>query len=337
MDSPEPWGGPTCAPCSYVRSWWLALGPIVCLACGSAAAPDGADDLDEGAIKLGDDEVAVAGTVPLLEVSALGLRDGKLLSIGDRDFRIALDGRIGRDEVEVAASSVRDVSALFPANPRGSQWEGIAADGAGNVFVLEENPGRIFVLDRDARRLLHTITLEVPESSEEWTVAWRDSANSRAEGFVLLKNGHVLIAKEKDPRRIVEFGPKGERASGFRKGGEITTQTFPFSGRESTLVALKAWKIEGKADDFGDISELAVGPDGLYVLSDESRAIAKIPALDVRSDEAVADEKWKLPFKSSDEDKKTEGLVILPGGSNRVALVALDGPKKDNVYRVKLD
>lgn len=319
---------------------------FACLACGGAdGSVDEEGDDALGELKVDKDQVKVAGTVPLLEVSALGLRDGKLLAIGDREFKIVTGGAIDRSgKIEVSKDAVtRDLSvkkggepALFPPNVRGAQWEGIAADGTGRLFVLEENPGRIFVLDKDASKLIHTITLSVPESGDEWTAAWNDSANSRGEGFVLLKNGHVLVAKEKDPKRIVEFGPKDDKPAGFKPGAQVTKETFKVSGEASNMVPLAAWKLKGEADKFGDISELAVGPDGLYVLSDESRAIARIASLDPKKDEAEANQRWKLPFDTSDEDKKTEGLVILPGSGDRTALVALDGPNKDNVYVVTL-
>ncbi|MBK6694083.1 MAG: hypothetical protein IPG50_18035 [Myxococcales bacterium] len=316
-----------------MRPLFLTLGfAVACGAPGATEAEEPGSDLGEVRVK--QQEVSGAGTPPLLEVSALGLRDGKLLSLGDRDFKIAVDGSLDGRKVSFADDQLRDLTGAFPANPRGAQWEGITSDGSGRLFLLEENPGRIFVLDREGRELVHTVTLRVPVTNEEWTAAWNDSANSRGEGLVLLKNGHVLVAKEKDPKRIVEFGPEGERASGYRPGSEAANARFPTEGRASTMVPLMAWRLKGDADNFADISELAVGPGGLYVLSDESRAIARLPLLDKDDDAAEADEKWKLPFNGDDE--KTEGLVILPG-EKRVALVALDGPKKDNLMRVPLD
>ena len=39
--------------------------------------------------------------------------------------------------------------------------------------------------------------------------------------MVLLKNGHILVLKEKSPRALIEFGRVGERAAGYALGGAV--------------------------------------------------------------------------------------------------------------------
>ena len=104
-----------------------------------------------------------------------------------------------------------------------SQFEGVAADGAGRVFILEESPGHVYVFDAALTKVEARITLRVrPDDPAFATLAeaWAAHPNSRGEGIVLLDRGHLLILKEKDPRRLIEFGPDGDQPVGRLQAGD---------------------------------------------------------------------------------------------------------------------
>ena len=95
-----------------------------------------------------------------------------------------------------------------------------------------------------------------------------------------MQNGHLLIAKEKDPAAFIEFGPEGDEPSGFGpdsalKGGAALADR---GRRPDVFVPLAVWnpsvKLQATCEDFSD---LEVGPDRrLYLLSDKSQSIARV-------------------------------------------------------------
>lgn len=288
--------------------------PIALLAmaaCSQAADATGpALGVDQGEVKQGKELlVEQRARVDLAELSGLALRDRggalEVLAVGDADAKLAL---ARTDDLSFV---VKDAPA------RGqSQWEAVAVDGTGRVFALRENPGSILVFDARLAELEAEISLHVSGGR------WADE-NSRGEGLVLLKNGHVLVLKEKDPLAIVEFGLEEDAAGGYRPGSAVAmgdAYPLPRHGRRR-FVALKEWEIGKSSSDLArDGSELAVGPDGrLYLLSDQSRTLSLLEA-DLRPDEDrfKFDVTWRLP-KGLD---KPEGLAILPDGR---PVVAVDG------------
>ncbi len=187
-------------------------------------------------------------------------------------------------------------------------------DGLGRVFVLIEPEGKIRVLNAEGK-LIHTITLKIKgKLKDDWDVEGdhQSDENSLAEGFLPMKNGHILVLKEKEPALFVEFGPYGEDALGVYPETILQpTDNFQFdpSRSESTLVNRKTWKLKSVSKDLvGDLSDLAVAPDGnIYALSDKSRLIVKLER-DLRLDENKVefDAAWKLPKKI----EEPEGLVM---------------------------
>lgn len=259
--------------------------------------------------------------VPLSEVSGLALQRApggaaRLLAIGDESFELVsaeLEGGSPR-----GAFARHDLSGLLrgPAKKGGSQWEAVAADGEGRVFVLEETPGHVLVLDPALDRLLAAITL-----CEDGPIAadWARGGNSRGEGLVPLANGHLLIVKEKDPPQLLEFGPRGARPAGV--GPALTAPaSFPLAGgARPEMVALARWDLAGgDLEDIEDLSDLAVGPDGsLYLVSDEARCLLRLDARLAPGGGPIAVlDRWELPKKV----KKPEGLVVTAGGCPLVAV-----------------
>lgn len=239
-------------------------------------------------------KVTAASPIPLLEVSALGVRKSgngrELVAIGDRSRTLALAklpaGEVDRDAASALTWRTLDLTTAIPSSLRreeASQWEGIAADEDGLVYVLEENPGHVFVFDVDGTRpkLLRTITIGKGEGEEGR--AWEEDPNSRGEGLVLLPNGNILLAKEKSPRRLIELDPQG--------------------------TPLRRWKLRD-GNDLGDISDLATDGDRTFVLSDEGRRIARIETAPttapVNRDLNLVD---KLSLPGTIE--KPEGLVVV--------------------------
>jgi len=167
-------------------------------------------------------EVHHVATLGLRELSALTVHGGRgspprLLAVGDEDFAVVsaeLDDESGtlvrtwRDDLRPA---LRDAGVDLRS---GSGFEGVASDGVGTIVLLQEEQARLLVVAPDLSRLLHTLALAVPVDDPVLNPAWRREPNSRGEGLLLLRRGHVLIAKERDTACLIEFGPPGDRPIG---------------------------------------------------------------------------------------------------------------------------
>lgn len=277
-----------------------------------------AGDADLSVVKLSVEE---STSLPLNEISGLGVRTvaGKpqYLAVGDSS-KVLLT--FGLDEsgrpTEVKKN---DLKPMFPGGGD-SQWEAVAGDGAGNVFIMSEGEAAISVLGPDLT-LRHIIHLEVPEDSPLFTT-WDRDENSRGEGMVLLGNGHILVAKEKGPSAIMELAPAGEAAQGYAPGLGLQGAFKIPRGETSDYVVVKSWELKAVAARFiGDISDLTIGSDGsLVVLSDQSRSIARIEReLSVEEDRIDLKQVWDLPR----EVDKPEGLQLVDGAP----IVACDLPQ----------
>ena len=247
----------------------------------------------------------------ICERPAGGGRTRQLLAVGDQrhdilvgDLPLDGPGRFERRDLQplVAGAGLRI--------PESSQWEGIDTDATGRVFVLREVPGTVLVFDQALETLVHVFPLTVEDDPAELE-AWEADQNALGEGVLLLRNGHLFVVKEDKPRQLLEFGRSGARAEGLREdlpiahAGEFPT---PPESR-ATFHLLTAWDLGGEAmERIGDLSDVTVGPDGrIYVLSDESRCIARLqPTLDPEDRLVEVDRIWGLP----DRLHQPEGLVI---------------------------
>ena len=81
------------------------------------------------------------------------------------------------------------------------------------MFVLQEHPGHVFVFAPALDALVAALALEMP-GEDGWQRAWAKDKNTRGEALVLLKNGHVLVGKQKKPR-LIEFGPREHVPAGI--------------------------------------------------------------------------------------------------------------------------
>ncbi|MBX3224658.1 MAG: SdiA-regulated domain-containing protein [Labilithrix sp.] len=296
----------------------LRLLPALLLSTACAAST-GSPGTENDALGESEDEIRPAAVdalsgmpLPIPEVSGLGQRRigsaTKYLAVGDSSpslvtFSVGREGRVRDVETH-------DLSHLF--GKRASQWEAVAGDGAGRVFILAESTNTISVLDPALRRITHRLELVIPKK-HALAADWAADANSRGEGLVLLANGHVLVAKEKRPSAIVEFGPEGASPEGFRPELALGGAAFrlPKEGT-SALVPLKHWFLKDKDTRLiGDVSDLALDAEGrLFLLSDQGRAVARIERkLDVDESKIDLEAVYKLPARIA----KPEGLTFAGG------------------------
>ncbi len=266
-------------------------------------------------------------SIPIQEVSGLCIHTPsggapRLVAIGDATQELAWAPLLPGEEPRW---EVADLTALGIADAgRGSQFEAIATDAAGLVLILREYPAFVYVIDPRTRRLATEIELVVRDHDGLRPPRARAAA-SLGEAMQPLKDGRLLVSKEKDPPLLFEFGLPGEQPLGIdgdRLLGSDETWTIP-EGRESRLEALARWPLDPALQRrFRDISDVAAGPDGrIYLLSDQSSRIVRLPAsLPAPGEPVAADGLWKLEGAPA----KAEGLAFLPDGR---AVVALDEKK----------
>jgi hypothetical protein len=271
--------------------------------------------------------------VPLREVSGICLRRSgrarmSLMAVGDRAAKLAWTALARSDEGELLWQII-DISHLpgsaMPAkNP---QIEALCSDGAGRVLLLQESPPRAELVDLDASRVVASIELVI-KGRDELAKSWNDPDGSRGEGAVLLKGGHLLVAKEKHPAALIEFGPAGARSRGISTSTVLAEGArWPVKPGRHRFVALAVWRpdkiLRACCDDFSD---LEIGPDGrLYLLSDMSATIARLGPLRPGGGTAtMMAEAWYL---EDIDGAKPEGLSFAADGR---AVVALDKRKRRN-------
>src|SRR5262245_66419084 len=102
------------------------------------------------------------------------------------------------------------------------------------------------------------------EGRSEIAQAWSDPKGSRGEGVVLLSGGHLLVAKEKKPAALIEFGPPHSRSQGLVRGGALPDgKRWPIRKGRHQFVALAIWLPDKLlAKTCADSSDLGIGPDG---------------------------------------------------------------------------
>jgi hypothetical protein len=266
--------------------------------------------------------------VPLREVSGICLRRGPggeltLLALGDR-AAVAVWFAQPSDDTGPLDWRTADLAQIEGTRlPKDDpQIEAVCADGAGRVLLLQEWPPRTELIDPAARRVVASITLDIPGEGE-LARSWKDPGGSHGEGAVFLPDGHLLVAKEKDPLALLEFGPPGAAAIGLSPGGALAPgEAWSIGPGDHRFVPLAVWRpdraLEKACEDFSD---LEVGPDGqLYLLSDKSDSIARLSDLPAAGGTVTALATWRL----GELEGKPEGLAFTPNGR---AIVGLDTRK----------
>jgi uncharacterized protein YjiK len=293
---------------------------VVLAAAACAASDEGEAGSAEEAVRSVRADVTETSELPIAEVSGLGQRargrgrGDELLAVGDASAILVtfdLDRR-GRP----TSVSTHDLSSVVGGGAR--QWEGVAGDGDGRVFLLSETARSIVVVDRDLARVVHTMTFRGIENPE---------------GLVLLANGHVLVAEEKEPAGVVELAPGSQAAAGYSAALALGRRAFALpQGATSELAIVKRWRWKDRdAASLGDVSELAVDAQGrLVLLGDQKRQVVRVER-DLSPDEDRLDVKAVLRL-GNDVDKP-EGLLFAGG----FLLVASDEPRaaKPSLFTVR--
>src|SRR5215831_4119474 len=266
--------------------------------------------------------------VPLREVSGicLGRSDNGrmfLIAVGDRAAKIAWFSLSGSEDVRINwhTRSIAKLSGskLPKHNP---QIEAVCADGGRRILLLQETPPRVELIDPNALKVVASIDLAV-EGRDKIARAWSNPKGSRGEGAVLLPGGHLLVAKEKKPAALIEFGPPHSQSRGLVRGGALADgERWPIHKGHHRFVALAIWRPDkALAKTCADFSDLEIGHDGcLYLLSDKSSTIARLDDLPAGGGTATLLEAWRL----GDLDGKPEGLAFTALGR---AVVGLDTRK----------
>jgi hypothetical protein len=269
-------------------------------------------------------------SLDLAELSALTLRPGEggaeLVAVSDDAFDLLLvaagaDGSLGdarRADLEPALpDEVVDGG--------GSEFEGVACDGAGRVVLLQEESARILVLSPGLSALERMIDLEVDRDAPGIGKGWRKHPNARGEGMLLLRGGHVVVAKQKDPVALIEFGPRGDAPLGLGRDALLPPgEDLALPGGAEPYAALDWWELdEAGTDAFESINDLAVGADGrVLLLSASSGRIARLEgAVRPGAGSAAVAEAGDLPIPD-DADGRPEALAVLPDGRLAVGLDA---------------
>jgi hypothetical protein len=278
---------------------------------------------------MGTTVVRKSHNIPLKEVSALCVRPQgaahELLAVGDEAFRVVV-ATLGDAGIEDA--DPKKLRRLLPKwasrGSEGSEWEGVAADGEGRVFVLRESSWTVFVLSPDLEVLLQTIELGASETSEPVVRCILEDEDIGAEALVLLASGGLLVARQREPAMLVEFGRVDETPPGVDVSF-LEEAAFRLSDEPvAHLTAQRHWAVPADVTcRMKSVNDLAVDHLGrLHAISSTSRRIYRL-ALgggDVRID---AD--WDLSDEiEMSRDRKPEGLTFDPDGCPLVAVDTQD-------------
>jgi hypothetical protein len=264
--------------------------------------------------------------IPVREASGVTVRRAAgtmtVMVVGDATAEVAIC-RVGTDG-DLAEWSVLDLGALpgWPLPPGDSQFESIASDGGSLVAVMREDPPVVLVADTTTRELRAEIELAAPKGSlldGHW-----DDPSSRGEGMTLLRGGRLLIAQEKRPQALIEFGPVGATPRGLSVDDFLGPgESWDAPSGSTRFVPLSMWTLNGKAKKaLRDISSIAVGDDrALWLLSDKSACLAMMALDDPLPATSGSIERfdgvWALPKSSV----KPEGIAALEPGR---VLVVMD-------------
>lgn len=210
----------------------------------------------------------------------------------------------------------------WPEHAGDSQFEALACDGGALAAVMREDPAEVLVVDTGARALRAHIRLLVPPWS---ALAGRwDDPSSRGEGLLLLRGGRLLVAKEKRPRALVEFGPAGTSPLGVGQDDLLgVDEEWDSPLGEVDYHALAVWRLKDAAKkSLGDISAIAAGRDrALWLLSDKSACVGRIELTERLARGGGTITSLSQTYRLPPEATKPEGFAMV---DDDTALIALD-------------
>jgi uncharacterized protein YjiK len=228
----------------------------------------------------------------------------ELLAVGDEDFALVTatltsDELVGARRHELGDALDDDVRD----GDSGSEWEAIAVDPQGRVLVVSESSATVVVLAAKLDAQVRTIELDVANGPDRRARKLLDDENAGPEGIVVLDDGHLLAAKQRNPILLIEFGPRDA----------ATPQMVP----------LRSWRLrEEDEKDVESVNDLALDGEGrLHAISSRTRCVYELrPRAD--DDELRIGRRWRLPEEiESGKDRRAEGLAF--DGQDR-PVVAID-------------
>ena len=152
---------------------------------------------------------------------------------------------------------------------------------------------------------------------------------------MLLGNGHVLVGKQREEPRLIEFGPPGSPPEGYAAGDALAPgEPFPFdTDGDVAFDVLSSWLVDPRSG-VKSVNDLACDRDGrLHFVSSKSRSLARIDGDLAPAGGTATLTPWGLPETLFDtNDDKAEGLVF----STQLGwLVALDLEREaPNVFAI---
>jgi len=148
-------------------------------------------------------------------------------------------------------------------------------------LLLQENPQRAELIDLKSLEAVALIDLVV-EGRDNIARAWRDPKGSRGEGAVFPPGGHLLVAKEKKPAVLIEFGPPHSRSRGLVRGGALADgKRWSIRRGRHRFVALAIWlpdkTLAKTCADFSDLVGFNVGnwPTGALLAGAATESFAR--------------------------------------------------------------
>lgn len=193
------------------------------------------------------------------EPSDLAFAGGRLFTISDahsKIYEIDDDGDV-KSEIDI----------------EGRDLEALAIDQDGDFVVADESRAKIWHIAADGER--HD-PIEVPDA---------DDGNSGIEGLAFDKDGHLLVAKEKDPARLIEIDSDGDERRNEKIHFADDLSALAFNAKDKHLYALSdedhtlyrldsdwdvitAWKLPVKHPE-----GIAFDGDLLYIASDSEQRL----------------------------------------------------------------
>ena len=194
------------------------------------------------------------------------------------------------------------------------QWEGLYYEAATDTLqVLQESTGSIFVFNRSMDRILSRTMLDFFPDRYEKSAR---TSNSLGEGFVPLADGRVLVAKEKFPAAIIEFGAQDSDARGYDPLHPPRPKTVAEAVR--TLYPRHYWHLPKRENKHCDLSDITLDDEGtLYAISQVCSRIYQFATLDPRDEQLQVVQSWDI----NSSIKAPEALVVI---APQVFLVASD-------------
>ena len=270
------------------------------------------------------------------EVSGLGRRwnpaSGRteLLAVGDRESTVATitadeSGRLplDGDHRKVAVRHpVRGIPDDLGGGRGQSDWEGVAGDADGRVFILKETGSRLLIVS--------------PTFEFEGSVAldWDHPDGTTLESLLLLANGHFLSATQETPLRILEFAPprsRPHRQRGWRRFRQIDpcpyrrypTCAAPPRGRSPRTGSRAPTTSHCSTSTCSSsVPGRAAWPDSGY---------RRVCALEL-------DAEWPLPDHiANGRQDRAEGLLVDTGLGALVGVDRQPGAPGPNLHRLELD